>query len=150
MTVEYITVGPGTLEIGATGTSLDFSSQCTSCKLTPSVDNGDPINVLSGEQVAGDRSESFTLDGTFLQDLGATGTTEWLFAHRGETMPFVYVPSTAAGRQIDGELVVEAVDIGGDVKTKPTSDFSFILVGAPTIGAVTVTAAAAAKTDGAL
>lgn len=136
MPVEYITVGPGTLTIGASGSLQDFSAQATSVKLTPSVDNGDPINVLSGEQVAGDRSESFTLDGTFLQDLGADSLTEWLFTNRGTEQPFVFVPSTAAGRQISGSLIVEAIDIGGDVKTKPTSDFSFVIVGAPAIAAV--------------
>lgn len=137
MTVNYITMGPGTLSIGDAPLK-DFSSQCTSVKLTPAVDNGEPINVLSGEQVAGDRSESFTLDGTFLQDLGVDSATEWLFTNRGETMPFVFVPSTTAGRQISGDLVVEAIDIGGDVKTKPTSDFSFVVVGAPTIAAAAV------------
>jgi hypothetical protein len=147
MPVEYITVGPGTLTIGETAALMDFSSQCTACKLTPSVDNGDPINVLSGEQVAGDRSESFTLDGTFLQELGEDSSTEWLFTHRGETHPFVYVPATDKGRQVTGNLVVEAIDIGGDVKTKPTSDFSFIIVGSPAIAAV---APALAKADASL
>jgi len=141
-TVDYYTVSPGTLTIGATTLLTDFSSQVTSCKLTPSVDNGDPINVLSGEQVPGDRTESFTLDGTFLQDFGKAGSgtntskTEWLFTHRGQTMPFVFTPTTSRGRQITGNLVVEAVDIGGDVQTKPTSDFSFIVVGAPALADV--------------
>lgn len=135
MTVKYITVGPGTLTIGETADLTDFSSQATSVKLTPSVDNGDPINVLSGESVPGDRSESFTLDGTFLQDVQAAGagSTDWLFEHRGQTHPFVFVPATAAGRQITGDLVVEAIDIGGDAKTKATSDFSFIVIN-PVLG----------------
>lgn len=137
MTVKYITVGPGTLTIGSDDDLTDFSAQATSCKLTPAVDNGDPINVLSGEQVPGDRAESFTLDGTFLQDLQATGTgtTDWLFEHRGETQDFVFVPQSAAGRQVSGQLVVEAIDIGGDAKTKPTSDFSFIVLN-PVLGDV--------------
>jgi hypothetical protein len=137
MTIQYITVGPGLLTIGDATDLTDFSSQTTSVKLTPAVDNGDPINVLSGEQVAGDRTESFTLDGTFLQELGADSTTEWLYEHRGEQHSFVFTPSTTAGRSITGQLIVEAIDIGGDVKTKPTSDFSFVVVGAPVIGAVT-------------
>jgi hypothetical protein len=138
MVVSYYTVGPGTLTIGSSGALMDFSAQTTSVKLTPSVDNGDPINVLSGEQVAGDRTESFTLDGTVLQDLGADSRAEWLFLHRGETHPFEFVPATAAARKISGSLVVEAVDLGGDVKTKPTSDFSFVVIGEPTIAAAAV------------
>jgi hypothetical protein len=145
MTVSYFTVAPGLLSIGAAGTLQDFSAQCTSCKLTPSVDNGDPINVLSGEQVPGDRTESFTLDGTFLQDLGTDSKTEWLFENAGQSMPFVFTPSTTAGRSINGTIVVEAIDIGGDVGGKPTSDFSFIVVGRPTIGAATEAQASSKK-----
>lgn len=135
MAINTVTVGPGKLTIGATDDLTQFGSQCTSCKVTPSVDTGDPLDVLSGEQAAGDRSESWTLNGTFVQDFGATeSTTEWLFTHRGESHPFEYTPSNAAGKKISGQLVVEAIEIGGDVKTKPTSDFEFNLEGAPTIG----------------
>lgn len=140
MPVNYITVGPGTLQIGATGSLTDFSSQATSVKLTPSVDNGDALNVLSGEQIPGDRTESWTLDGTFVQDYGsaAGATTKFLFDHRGETMDFTFTPVNAsADDEITGKLVVEAIDIGGDVKTTPTSDFSFVIVGAPVLGAAT-------------
>lgn len=134
MAVKVLTVGPGVLTIGATNALMNFESQTTSCKLVPSTDSDDPINVLSGEQVAGDRTESFTLEGSFLQDFGATGsTTEWLFTHRGETHPFSFTPSTAAGKKITGSLVVEAIEIGGDARTKPTSDFEFQVIGAPVI-----------------
>lgn len=137
MAVNTITVGAGSLTIGASTDLTVFSGQVTACRLVPSVDQGDAINVLSGETVAGDRTESFTLEGTLLQDLGATeSTTEWLYENRGETHVFEFVPSTAKGRKITGSLVVEAIEIGGDVSTKPTSDFSFTVVGAPAIGAV--------------
>jgi hypothetical protein len=137
MAVNTITMGPGKLTIGASGDLTTFSGQVTSCRLVPSVDNGDQIKVLSGESVAGDRSESFTLEGTLLQDFGATGsTTEWLFNNRGETHVFSFEPSTAAGKKFTGSLIVEAIEVGGDVDTKPTSDFTFNLVGAPVITAV--------------
>lgn len=137
MATNTITVGPGTLTIGEDDGITIFSGQCTSCKLTPSVTTGDPINVLDGGQVPGDRDEAFTLDGTLAQDFGATGsTTEWLWTHRGETHDFVYAPSTAGGKEITGQLIVEAIDIGGDVKTKPTSDFSMALVGEPVFGTI--------------
>jgi hypothetical protein len=139
MPVETITIGPGRLTIGAEADLTNFSSQITKALIKPDVKKGDSINVLSGETVSGDRSESFTLDGTMLQDLNA-GLNEskaiWLFEHRGEDHPFVYVPANAAAVQISGTLTVEAVDLGGEVKTKPTSDFSFELVGAPVIAAM--------------
>lgn len=135
MPVNTITVGPGVLTIGSDTALQNFSGQITSAKVTPNVDKGDPINVLSGETVAGDRTETFTLNGTMLQDFGAAASkTEWLFAQRGVTHPFVYTPSSAAGKSISGSLVVEAIEIGGDVTTKPTSDFEFELVGPPVIG----------------
>lgn len=137
MTVNTITIGAGSLTIGATTDLTNFSGQVTAARLVPSVDQGDAINVLSGETVSGDRSESFTLEGTLLQDFGATGsTTEWLFTNRGETHVFTYIPNTAKGRKITGSLVVEAIEIGGDVNSKPTSDFSFVLVGAPVFAPV--------------
>lgn len=136
MAVKTLTMGPGTLTIGEVGTTQEFASQLTSCRFTPTADKGDPINVLSGEQVAGDRTESFTISGTLVQDFGdATGLTEFCWTNRGVQLPFVFMPNTAAGRQVSGDLVVEAVEIGGDVKTKPTSDFTFDVVGTPQIGA---------------
>ena len=138
MAVKTLTVGPGKLQIGDSENITTFESQTRSCKLVPNVDTDDPIDVLSGEQIAGDRSEAFTLEGTFLQDFGATlSTTEWLFEHRGESHPFEYTPNNSAGKKITGTLQVEAIDIGGDVKTKAESDFEFQLLGAPVIVAAT-------------
>lgn len=137
MAVKSITVGPGTLTVGASGALTVFSSQVTSCKLVPSVDQGDAITVLSGEQVAGDRTESWTLEGTILQDFGSTDSkTEWLFTNRGTTQVFEYTPATAAGKKITGSVTVEAIEIGGDVSSKPTSDFTWTLVGEPVIAPV--------------
>lgn len=136
MAIKSTKLGPGTLTIGAEANLMTFSSQTRSCKLTPSVDTEDSFYVLSGEQQEGDRTESWALTGTFVQDFGATeSTTEWLFTHRGERHPFIFIPSTAAGRRVSGELIVEAIDIGGDVMTRPTSDFEFTVFG-PDIGTV--------------
>lgn len=133
MPVNTMTIGPGKLSIGADTALQNFESQVTACTLKPKVDNEDPIPVLSGEQAPGDRSESWTLEGELLQDFGSTkSTVEWLFAHRGETHPFTFVPSTAAGKSIKGQLVVEAVDIGGEARKKPTSEFEFVVIGSPT------------------
>lgn len=141
MTVDTITIGAGTLALGETGTLTNLESQVTSCRLVPNVENGDPTNVLSGEQAPGDRSENFTLKGTILQDFGrdttggGTDITAWLYEHRGETMPFTFTPNTSRGKSVSGDVTVEAIEIGGDAKTKPTSDFEWQIVGAPTIDA---------------
>ena len=137
MAVNIMEMGPGLFTIGETASLKSLSSQVTALKLVPKVDQGDEIKVLSGESVPGDRSESFTLEGTMLQDLGAaSGITEWLFMNRGKAMPFTFTPRTGTGsKSITGKLVVEATEIGGDVGTKAQADFAFAVVGAPTIGA---------------
>lgn len=138
MAVNTLTMGPGMLTIGSEANLTQFASQVTECVLKPKVDNDDPIPVLSGEEAPGDRSESWTLEGSLLQDLGATGSVvEWLFAHRGELHPFTFVPRSGTGaKRIIGTLQVEAVDIGGEARTKPSSDFEFVVIGAPTISTV--------------
>ncbi|UVK60161.1 major tail protein [Arthrobacter phage SerialPhiller] len=134
MATEVITVGPGQFTIGSDLALTSFSGQVTSLRLVPSVDVGDAIYVLDGGEVSGDRSESWSVEGTMLQDFGSTDSkTEWLFENRGQDMPFAYAPNSAKGKQITGTLTVEAIEIGGDVKTKPTSDFEFKLVGPPAI-----------------
>ena len=137
MAVKTLTIGPGKLSIGSDALISQFESQVTSVKLVPNVETEDAINVLSGEQVAGDRSESFTLEGSMLQDFGDTNSkTEWLFAHRGEEHPFSFQPNNAKGKKITGTLVVEAIEIGGDARTKAQSDFEFQVIGAPVIATV--------------
>lgn len=140
MTVNTLTMGPGTLVLGDVGDTQAFSSQVTNVRLVPSVDNGDPLNVLSGESVPGDRDESWTLAGTLVQDIGAgiagaDSLVEWLFTNRGTEVPFTFVPNTARGRQFSGTLTIEAVEMGGDAKTKPTSDFEWALSGDPVLEA---------------
>lgn len=134
MAVATLTVGAGTFTIGAAGALTNFSSQVTSIKLVPSAETGDVIPVLSGESVAGDFTETYTIEGTLLQDFGTTASkVEWLYAHSGETHVFEFDPATTGATKITGSLVVTSVEIGGDVKTKPTSDFSFQCVGKPTV-----------------
>ncbi|MFJ3394002.1 hypothetical protein [Leifsonia aquatica] len=134
--MPVLPIGPGTLTIGAETDLTNFAGKCTSAKLVPSVKRGDKIQLLDGSEEAGDRTESFALEGKFLQDFGqADSKTEWLFEHRGEEHPFVYRPNNGSAKSITGTLTVEAIDMGGDVGEKPVSDFSFELVGAPTIAA---------------
>lgn len=129
-----ITIGPGTLHIGGDNVLVNFSRQVRSCRLVPSVEYGDNIDLLDGSTERGDRSESFTLEGTWQQDFGQQASVvEWLFDHRGEDHPFDYVPNNTLGRRISGTLTVEAVELGGEVKEKPTSDFSYSLIGEPVI-----------------
>lgn len=136
MAIETLKVGPGKLSIGDTEDLTQFESQIRSAILEPEVDKGDPLVVLSGEKKSGNRTETWQMSGTMLQDFGATDSkTEWLFEHRGEDLPFEYTPNTAAGKKITGTLTVEAIAIGGEVSENAESDFEFVLVGEPKIEA---------------
>ncbi|WP_024357252.1 hypothetical protein [Leucobacter chironomi] len=132
MTIYTPEVGPGLLTIGAPAALMNLSEQCLGAKLIPSVKKGDPITVLSGGSAPGDRTESHKLEVTLQSDFGvADSVTEWLWEHRGEVHPFVYNPNNSLERGIKGELTVEPIEIGGDVKTKPSAKVEFDLNGAP-------------------
>lgn len=126
-------LGPGTLTIGETTSLHAMSNQVTSAKLVPKVDKEKGLTVLSGLKKGGARSESWTLEGKFLFDMGtADSTSDYLFDNRGKDMPFTFTPSTARGTTFTGTLTVESAEIGGDVDTDNLEvDFSFELVGDP-------------------
>lgn len=137
MTVYAHAVGPGTLTIGSDTLMTNFSSQCRGAKVVPSVEKGEAIDVLSGEQAPGDRTETFTLVVNLQSDFGVENSkTEWLWEHRGEVMDVVYIPNSQLGRRITGQITVEPIEIGGDVKTKPNAEVTFDFVGEPVFDTV--------------
>lgn len=124
---------PGVLTIGAVGAPLDFSGRCTSVKITWKVDTEDDEYVLSGEVLAGDRTYSATLEATVKQDdLTVGGLVEYSWSHKGQQVPFTFTPYDN-GRAITGQLIVDPLDVGGDVNMKNTADLSWACVGEPTL-----------------
>jgi hypothetical protein len=124
---------PGVLTIGATGAPLDFSGRCTKVNVTWKVDQGDDVLVLSGETLAGDRGYTATLEATVLQDdlqPGAGGLVEYSWTNKGAQVPFTFAPYNN-GRAITGELLVDPLDVGGDVGKKNTADLKWACVGEP-------------------
>lgn len=136
MTIKSFVVGPGSLIFGAPGDPDEMAAQITSCTVTPSTDVGDPVDVLSGEQLPGDRTTTWVLEGNFLQDLTATGITTYTLENAGSQKPFVYIPNDAHGRSVSGNVIIDPTAIGGDVKARAASDFEFGIVGQPAIGDV--------------
>jgi len=135
MTVQAQTLGPGTFTIGSVGTPLDLTAQVTSIKVTPSADAEDSIVTLSGETLAGERTYSWTLGGTLVQDLTDAGMFDYTWTNKGTQVPFTFTPSTAAGRSVTGTVIVDPLELGGDVKKKNTTDFEWVIVGDPELGA---------------
>lgn len=137
MAIQRTVTGPGKFTIGDTGAITVFDSQVTEIVLEPDISKGDARKVLSGETAPGSRTESWTLKGKILNDFGSTESrVEYCFEHRGQDLPFRFTPSTATGKEITGTLTVEPIAIGGEVGETPESDFEFLLIGEPVLGAV--------------
>jgi hypothetical protein len=143
MPINSRPLGPGTLTLGAG--ALEVSSQLTSCTLTPSesVETAERVKVLSGESKGGNESASyaFVLEGTFLQDdPGAASVVDWSWDTMGTPQPFVFVPSTAGGREVTGTLTPVPLAIGGDEVdgADMSSDFTWRVTGTPELGTVGV------------
>ena len=134
MPIKSYKVGPGVLAIGATGSPVDFTAQITKAVLKWAVKAEDSKPTLSGEELPGDRTYTASLTATLIQELTEDGLIDYSWANKGSTVPFAYTPSTAEGRSITGQLIVDPIDVGGDAKTRPTSDIEWGCVGEPVLG----------------
>jgi len=152
MPAKTVKLGPGLLSIGVTGTEVDFTCQVTAAHVDWSVDEGDNTPVLCGETVPGERTYSSALVGTLFQDLGATpsGIVDYTWAHKGEEVPFTFVPNTAAAVQVAGNLILDPLTVGGDeAGANMTSDFEWAIVGDPVLGPATAALAGATSSKSA-
>jgi hypothetical protein len=134
MTVQAQAMGPGVFTIGGIGTPLDLTAQVTALKVTPSVEAEDSLPTLSGETLAGERNYSWMVSGTLIQDLTEDGMFDYTWTNAGDQVPFTFTPSTDAGRTVTGTLIVDPLELGGDVKKKNTTDFEWAVVGQPVLG----------------
>lgn len=125
MAVKSYKVGPGTLSLGAANSPIEISGQTTSAVVKWSEDAEDDVPVLSGEQLDGEVDYTATLSGTLLQDLTEGGLIDYTWENKGTWVPFSYVPNAAAARSINGEVRLTPLDVGGEAKTRPTSDFEW-------------------------
>ncbi|MGO3662423.1 hypothetical protein [Microbacterium gubbeenense] len=127
-------LGPGTLTLGAVGDMRQFAAHTTATSLVPSYSDGDVLNLLDGSTETEVDEETWALEGTFRQELETDAIEDWCLTHAGEEMTFTFTPVDSVSKSYTGTVKIRAVNIGGDVKTKNTSDFSFPLNGRPTIG----------------
>lgn len=134
MPVKSQTMGPGTLTIGEVGTPLDLTAQVKACKVTPSAESEDAVRTLSGESLAGQRTYTWALSATLIQDLTEEGMFDYTWGNAGTQVPFQFTPSTAAGRTVSGTVIVDPLELGGDVDAKNTTEFEWVIVGEPVLG----------------
>jgi hypothetical protein len=126
-------LGPGSLKFGETGTPMEFAAQLTNARISPSINEEDAIDVLSGETIDGDDTIDWVVAGTLHQSFDKAGLVYWCFENRLTVVPFDFVPNTdEADYGWRGNCKIVPIDAGGDVKTKNTSDFEFKVIGEPT------------------
>jgi hypothetical protein len=134
MAVQAQTMGPGTFSIGSIGSALDLTAQVTALTVEFSEEVEDSIPTLSGETLEGAASYPATLTGTVAQDLTEAGMFDYTWTNKGTIVPFTFTPSTAAGRTVTGQVRVAPINLGGTVKTRNTSDFTWSIIGDPVLG----------------
>lgn len=127
--------GPGTLTIG--GADMPWQGQLSSfeCEPTETVTAGSTIDLLDGGSLNdGDTSRvDWKANGTAVQDILAAGIVAYSWDHAGEEIPFTWVPNSTIERQVTGTFVMVPLKLGGPVKKKNTSDFSWRLTEAPVL-----------------
>jgi hypothetical protein len=135
MTTRAQKLGPGLLTFGSAGTALDLTAQVTACRVTPTVNREDPTPTLDGGALPGETTYTWALKATLIQDLTDAGMFDYSWGSRGDEVPFEFTPSTAAGRTVTGTVIVDPLELGGDVgKKNNTTDLEWVIVGDPDLG----------------
>lgn len=129
MPVRSDKLGPGVLTFGETASPSEWSSQITKCTVEPKTDSEDPIPVLSGEEIDGDDTDTAELTGTILQSYDLDSLLKWSHDFHGQTVTFRFQPNRDTALEVRGRVKIRRLSIGGDVKTRNTSDFAFPIVG---------------------
>lgn len=135
MTIQRSKLGPGHLTIGAVGSPREFGIALRSISIEPSEDEGDRLEVLSGDVAYDDGEFTGTLKGELFQDYSTDSLLKWTWDNHGQILPFVFQPSADAEMTVTGTVKISRLTIGGTVKEYNTSDIEWRLPEVPTIAA---------------
>lgn len=118
----------GTLTVDA----LPFATQATNVTLSPDTsEDGDALEVLSGDTIEPDDVTTWTLSVTAIQDFDdPAGFVAFTFDNGGQIVPFVWKPN-ADGVSYAGNVKIRPVEIGGDVNARLTTAAEFPVIGTP-------------------
>ena len=132
-------VRKGTLTFGGSGggTGPDgttFACQASTVKVTPSYDDdGDAVETLCGDEIPAGKKEKWTLNGTSIQDFDdPDGFLAYCYENSLQTVAFEWTPNTEGAPTWAGDVVIRALEEGGDVNTRLTTDWEFDISGRPT------------------
>jgi hypothetical protein len=123
--------GDPTAEPPEAGTT--FACQATNVHVTPTYDDdGDPVESLCGDVIPAGKKESWVLAGTSVQDFDdPLGFMTYCFENRLQTVTFLWQPNITGAPEWSGEVVIVALEEGGDVNVRLTADWEFDLSGVP-------------------
>lgn len=132
MAVNYARFGSGTLTLGAT--PLDVSCQVVGALVGSTVETGDAITTLCGDQITSGLTTSSTLSGTMILDPIAGGVGEFTWTNHGTEQPFEFTPNDEAGVSVSGTVLVTRLDIGGEeYGAVMQPEFEWAIVGEPIV-----------------
>lgn len=135
MTIQSFTQGPGTLELGAG--PLDASAQVAefAVECTENVKKKDPQTMLSGEvkTYPDTVTHEWKATGVIQQELETAGLIAFSWANMGVEVPFTFIPATAEGKQVTGELRVVPIKLGGKSGEDNTSSVTWAIIGTPVL-----------------
>jgi hypothetical protein len=124
----------GSLLLG-TSPGVEYACQQTNVRIVPEHnEEGDEVETLCGDVLTPSTTTSWTLQGTAIQDWDAAGGVSFIqysWENDGDTVDFSWTPNAGA-TTITGQVTVRALELGGDVNTRITSDFTWPMAGAPT------------------
>jgi hypothetical protein len=131
---ETFPLGPGTLNIGLTGTEIDVSCLVNNAVIAADKNQGDSTTKLCGTVKPGAVTYEYTLSGNMDTDVAdAAGFFALSQAQAGQELAYSFTPNTDAGTEATGTLIVDPLDFGGDTTGETmVSDFEFSLAGPPT------------------
>lgn len=114
--------------------AVPFQTQATNVTITPPKPPDSPDLVLSGDALAPEDADSWTLKVTAIQDFtNPDGFLAMTWTKQGETVPFTWQPTGATGPTYSGNVQVWPVEHGGDVNKRLDTDAEWIMTAKPTI-----------------
>lgn len=121
----------GTLTLGG----VSFATQATNVRLVPSTEeDGDPLEVLSGDEILPDDATTWALAITAVQDFEEeAGFVNYAMSNAGDVVAFVWAPAGAGTGTVSyaGNVKVRPVEVGGDVNARLTTEAEWPVEGDP-------------------
>ena len=121
-------MGPGTVKLGVGGVQ-NISIQVTSftVQFAESVETQAAVPVITGDELPAEETPTVTwsVAGNVIQDLAAAGVVAYSWTNAKAELDLEFIPNPVAARKVTGTIVMVPINLGGDAKTRPQSDFTW-------------------------